>query len=67
MDIKIANEHPSIDEAFERTIKDIGTFGLFRDIGIAILLRRYPRYVETLVTANHETERSFTDVEQRDV
>ena len=24
MDIKIANEHPSIDDAFERTIKDIG-------------------------------------------
>ena len=42
------------------------TFGLFRDIGIAILLLRYPRYVETLVSANHETERSFTDVEQRD-
>ena len=42
------------------------TFGLFRDIGIAILLLRYPRYVETLASANHETERSFTDVEQRD-
>jgi HD-like signal output (HDOD) protein len=42
------------------------TFGLFRDIGIAILLLRYPRYVETLVSANHETERSFTDIEQRD-
>jgi HD-like signal output (HDOD) protein len=42
------------------------TFGLFRDIGIAILLLRYPRYVETLFSANHETELSFTDVEQRD-
>jgi HD-like signal output (HDOD) protein len=42
------------------------TFGLFRDIGIAILLLRYPRYVETLASANHETELSFTDVEQRD-
>jgi HD-like signal output (HDOD) protein len=43
------------------------TFGLFRDIGIAILLMRYPRYAETLSSANHETELSFTDVEQRDV
>jgi HD-like signal output (HDOD) protein len=43
------------------------TFGLFRDIGIAILLMRYPHYVETLVRANHETERSFTDVEQLDL
>lgn len=42
------------------------TFGLFRDIGIAILLLRYPRYMETLGSANQETERSFTDVEQRD-
>jgi HD-like signal output (HDOD) protein len=42
------------------------TFGLFRDIGIAILLLRYPRYVETLGSANHDAEQSFTDVEQRD-
>jgi HD-like signal output (HDOD) protein len=42
------------------------TFGLFRDIGIAILLLRYPHYVETLASANHENELSFTDVEQRD-
>jgi HD-like signal output (HDOD) protein len=42
------------------------TFGLFRDIGIAIMLMRHPRYVETLASANHETEQSFTEVEQRD-
>ena len=42
------------------------TFGLLRDIGIAILLQRYPHYVETLANANQEAERSFTDVEQRD-
>jgi HD-like signal output (HDOD) protein len=42
------------------------TFGLFRDIGIAILLIRYPHYVETLARANLEIERSFTDVEQCD-
>ena len=56
------NAHRSILQA------DVAyTFGLFRDVGIAILLRRYPRYVETLVCANLETELSFTDVEQRDV
>jgi HD-like signal output (HDOD) protein len=42
------------------------TFGLFRDIGIAILLIRYPHYVQTLARANQEPERSFTDVEQCD-
>lgn len=42
------------------------TFGLFRDIGIAIMLMRYPHYVETLYRANHEIEQSFTDVEQSD-
>jgi HD-like signal output (HDOD) protein len=42
------------------------TFGLFRDIGIAILLIRYPHYVETLAKANLESEQSFTVVEQRD-
>jgi HD-like signal output (HDOD) protein len=42
------------------------TFGLFRDVGIAVLLQRFSRYKETLVSANHETERSFTDIEQRD-
>jgi HD-like signal output (HDOD) protein len=42
------------------------TFGLFRDIGIAILLLRFPHYVETLACANQEAERSFTDIEQRD-
>jgi HD-like signal output (HDOD) protein len=42
------------------------TFGLFHDIGIAILLLRYPHYAETLASANHESELSFTDVEQRD-
>lgn len=43
------------------------TFGLFRDAGIAILLRRYSQYLETLVSANNETELSFTDVEQRGI
>ena len=42
------------------------TFGLFRDIGIAILILRHPRYVETLANANLETKWSFTDVEQND-
>jgi HD-like signal output (HDOD) protein len=56
------NNHKSVTRA------DVAyTFGLFRDIGIAILLIRYPRYAKTLASANHETVRSFTDVEQCDV
>ena len=39
------------------------TFGLFRDCGIPILLSRRPSYFETLVQANHDDLRSFTEVE----
>jgi HD-like signal output (HDOD) protein len=42
---------------------DAHTYGLFRDCGIVILLRRFPDYVATLGRANHEAERAFTDVE----
>lgn len=42
---------------------DAYTYGLFRDCGIVILLRRVPGYMKTLERANHEAERSFTDVE----
>ena len=46
---------------------DAYTFGLFRDCGIVILLRRFPTYMETLVRANNETELAFTAVEQQDI
>ncbi|MCM8613665.1 HDOD domain-containing protein [Accumulibacter sp.] len=43
---------------------DAYTFGLFRDCGIVILLRRLPTYMQTLARANGDTGRSFTAVER---
>jgi len=43
------------------------TFGLFRDVGIIILLRRFPAYSQTLARANNNTELSFTTIEQQDL
>ncbi len=43
---------------------DAYTFGLFRDCGIVILLRRLPSYLQTLARANDDAERSFTAVER---
>jgi len=40
------------------------TFGLFCDIGIPLLLERFPEYQQTLEIANQESEVSFTKVEQ---
>lgn len=45
---------------------DAYTFGLFRDCGIVILLRRFADYRQTLARANGDAERSFTAVEQAD-
>lgn len=39
------------------------TFGLFCDVGIPLLMQRYPDYVSTLKQANSCAERSFCDVE----
>ncbi len=39
------------------------TFALFQDAGIALLMQQIPTYKETLVLANRELERSFTDIE----
>ena len=39
-------------------------FGLFRDVGIPILLQKFPNYRETLVLADATTERPFTAVEE---
>lgn len=41
------------------------TFGLFCDVGIPLLLMRFPNYRDTLKVANEDTERSFTAVEQQ--
>ena len=43
---------------------DAYTFGLFRDCGIPILMRRFDDYAETLKRANGEQERGFTEIEQ---
>ena len=40
------------------------TFGLFCDVGIPLLMHRFPAYVQTLKTANEDQERSFTAIEQ---
>lgn len=43
---------------------DAYTYGLFRDCGIPVMLRRFPAYGATLGQANDEAGRAFTDVEQ---
>jgi HD-like signal output (HDOD) protein len=40
------------------------SFGLFCNVGIPLLLQRFPDYDQTLNACNRETERSFTEVEQ---
>jgi HD-like signal output (HDOD) protein len=39
------------------------SFGLFCDVGIPLLMGRFPTYGQTLKACNEETTRSFTDVE----
>ena len=39
------------------------TFGLFCDVGIPLLMQRFPTYTQTLRVANADSERSFTAVE----
>jgi HD-like signal output (HDOD) protein len=40
------------------------SFGLFCDVGIALLMPRFPDYAQTLQHAARATDRNFTDVEQ---
>ena len=40
------------------------SFGLFCDVGIPLLMHRFPDYGRTLKACNDDTERSFTEVEQ---
>lgn len=37
---------------------------MFCDVGIPLLMRRFPTYRHTLAACNAETSRSFTQVEQ---
>lgn len=41
------------------------TFGLFCDIGIPLLLNRFPEYTETLKLANESADERFTTVEDQ--
>lgn len=47
--------------------EDAYTFGLFRDCGIPILLRRFPGYWAVLEAANRDVGRSFIEVEETDL
>jgi HD-like signal output (HDOD) protein len=44
---------------------DAYTYGLFRDVGIPIMFRRFPDYPLVLAEANNETTRSFTEIEHQ--
>lgn len=46
---------------------DAHTFGLFRDCGIPVMLRRFPTYDKILARANGEAEQAFTTVEQQEL
>lgn len=44
---------------------DAHTFGLFRDCGIPVMLRRFPNYDKILARANDDEQHTFTEVEQQ--
>ncbi len=44
--------------------EDAYSFGLFRDAGIAVLINRFPEYIDLLSRANEESPLSFTAVEE---
>jgi HD-like signal output (HDOD) protein len=43
------------------------SFGLFCDVGIPLLMQRFPDYGKTLKACNDEPARSFTEVEQAEL
>jgi HD-like signal output (HDOD) protein len=47
--------------------EDAYTFGLFRDCGIPVLMRRFEGYAKTLAKANTSLDRSFVEVEEEDL
>ena len=44
---------------------DAHTYGLFRDCGIPVMLKRFPTYGQILARANDAAEQRFTEVEQQ--
>ena len=55
---RLARELGGVDVDMARS------FGLFCDVGIPLLMQRFPDYSQTLKTCNTDTVRSFTEVEQ---
>lgn len=47
--------------------EDAYTYGLFRDCGIPVLLRRFPGYEKVLAAANADAVRGFTEVEETEI
>jgi HD-like signal output (HDOD) protein len=43
---------------------DVYTYGLFRDCGLAVLMRKFSNYVEVLREANADPDRTFTAIEE---
>jgi len=56
---RLARELPGIDAPHAQT------FGLFCDVAIPLLLRRFSHYRETLQHAETDTTQSFTEIEHR--
>lgn len=52
---------------FGVTAEDAYTFGLFRDCGIPILMRRFEGYAQTLKRANESDTHAFTAVEEAEM
>ena len=45
---------------------DAYTFGLFRDCGMPVLMRKFPAYRDTLLRANANPDKRFTAIEDED-
>jgi len=55
-------QHPDI--GIQIPASDAYTYGLFRDCGIAVLLNRFPYYLDVLTKANEEKVKKFTEIEE---
>lgn len=51
-------------DSIQSRAEDAYTFGLFRDCGIAVLMKRFPEYKDVLKQANENSKISFTAVEE---
>ncbi|MFN4237900.1 MAG: HDOD domain-containing protein [Vogesella sp.] len=51
---------------YRQKADEIFTFGLFRDVGIAVLMNHYSNYKEILGLANNDPDNAFTEHENRE-